>query len=38
MERKRFTDEQIIGFINSYETGAPAADLARQHGFSDKTF
>ena len=38
MKRKRFTDEQIIGFINSYESGVAVADLARQHGFSDKTF
>jgi putative transposase len=38
MKRKRFTDEQVIGFINSYESGLPVADLARQHGFSDKTF
>ena len=38
MKRKRFTDEQIIGFINSCESGVPVADLARQHGFSDKTF
>jgi len=38
MKRKRFTDEQIIGFTKSYESGMAVSDLARQHGFAEKTF
>lgn len=38
MKRSKFTDEQIIGFIKSYEAGVSVSDLARQHGFSEKTF
>ena len=38
MKRSKFTDEQIIGFIKSYEAGVSVTDLARQHGFSEKTF
>ena len=35
MKRSKFTDEQIIGFIKSYEAGVSVTDLARQHGFSE---
>ena len=34
MKRKRFTEEQIIGFRGSTKR-VPVADLCRQHGVSD---
>ena len=33
--KKRFTEEQIIGFLWEAETGLPVVELCRQHGFSD---
>ncbi len=35
MKRKRYTEEQIIGFLKAHEAGAKLADLVRQHGFSE---
>lgn len=32
--RTRFTDEQIIGILDEYESGANCADLCRKHGMS----
>lgn len=34
MNRKRFTDEQIIGILKEHEAGTPVAELCRQHGVS----
>lgn len=31
---KRFTEEQIIGFLRQAEAGMPAKELCRKHGFS----
>ena len=31
--KKRFTEEQIIGFLREAESGLPVADLCRRHGF-----
>lgn len=31
--KKRFTEEQIIGFLREAETGIPIKDLCRRHGF-----
>jgi putative transposase len=36
--KKRFTEEQIIGFLNEAEAGVPVKDLCRKHGFSDAAF
>ena len=36
--KKRYTDEQIIGFIKQAVAGTPVKELARKHGFSDASF
>jgi putative transposase len=36
--KKRFTEEQIIGFLKEADAGVPAAELCRRHGFSDASF
>lgn len=36
--KKRFSDEQIIGFLKQAEAGVPVKKLRRQHGFSDASF
>lgn len=36
--KKRFTDEQIIGFLKQAAAGAAIKDLCRKHGFSDASF
>ena len=36
--KKRFTDEQIIGFLKETEAGVPVKELCRKHGFSDAAF
>jgi putative transposase len=36
--KKRFSDEQIIGFLKEAESGVPVKELARKHGFSDASF
>lgn len=36
--KKRFTEEQIIGFLKPAEAGVPVKELCRQHGFSDASF
>ena len=33
--KKRFTEEQIIGFLLEAECGLPVAELCRQHAFSE---
>ena len=38
MKRKRYTEEQIIGFLKAHEAGAKLADLARKHGFAEQSF
>lgn len=35
MERKRFTEEQIIGILLEQEAGAKTRELARKHGVSE---
>ena len=37
MQRKRFSEEQIIGILREQEAGAKAADLGRKHGMSEAT-
>src|SRR5215831_16121091 len=38
MKRKRFTEEQIIGFLREHELGSKTADLCRKHAISEATF
>ena len=36
--KKRFTQEQIIGFLREAESGLPVAELCRRHGFSEASY
>ena len=36
--KKRFTDEQIIGFLQEADSGVPIKDLCRRHGFSEASY
>ena len=36
--KKRFTEEQIIGFLREAEAGMPVKELCRQHGFSEASY
>ena len=36
--KKRFSEEQIIGFLQQAEAGVGIKELCRQHGFSDASF
>lgn len=36
--KKRFSEEQIIGFLRQAEAGVPVKELCRRHGFSDASF
>ena len=36
--KKRFRDEQIIGFLREAEAGLPIKALCRTHGFSEATY
>jgi putative transposase len=38
MKKKRFTEQQIIGFLKESEAGVPVKELCRKHGFSDASF
>jgi putative transposase len=38
VKRKRFTEEQIIGFLREAQAGMPVKDLCRKHGFSEASF
>jgi len=33
--KKRFTEEQIIGFLREAGAGLAVADLCRRHGFAE---
>jgi len=36
--KKRFTEEQIIGFLGEADAGLPVKELCRQHGFSEASY
>jgi putative transposase len=36
--KKRFTEEQIIGFLKEVDTGIPVKELCRKHGFSEASY
>ncbi len=36
--KKRFTEEQIIGFLREAEAGMAVAELCRRHGFSEASY
>lgn len=36
--RKRFTEEQIIGFLKQADAGVGIKELCRQHGFSEASY
>jgi putative transposase len=36
--KKRFTEEQIIGFLREADAGVPIKELCRQHGFSEGSY
>jgi len=36
--KKRFTEEQIIGFLREAQAGLAVAELCRRHGFSEASY
>ena len=36
--KKRFSEEQIIGFLREADAGLPVKDLCRRHGFSEASY
>jgi putative transposase len=36
--KKRFTEEQIIGFLKEADAGLPVKELCRKHGFSEASY
>ena len=38
MKKKRFSEEQIIGFLREADAGLAVKELCRKHGFSDASF
>ena len=36
--KKRFTEEQIIGFLREADAGLPIKDLCRRYGFSEASY
>lgn len=36
--KKRFTEEQIIGFLREVDGGVSVKDLCRRHGFSEASY
>ena len=38
MKKKRFSEEQVLGYLKAAEAGTPIPELCRKHGFSDASF
>lgn len=36
--KRRFSEEQIIGFLREAEAGLPVKELCRKHGFSEASY
>ncbi|PTR10221.1 putative transposase [Nitrosospira sp. Nsp5] len=36
--KKRYSEEQIIGFLKEADAGMPVVELCRKHGFSDASY
>ena len=36
--KKRYSEEQVIGFLKEAEAGVPTKALCRRHGFSEASF
>lgn len=36
--KKRYSEEQIIGFLKEADAGVPLKDLCRKHGFSEASY
>ena len=36
--KKRYSEEQIIGFLKQGEAGMPVKELCRNHGFSEASY
>jgi putative transposase len=36
--KKRYSEEQIIGFLKDADAGLPVKELCRRHGFSEASF
>ena len=36
--KKRFTETQIVGFLQEADAGLPVKQLCRKHGFSEASF
>ena len=36
--KKRFSEEQIIGFLREADAGMPIKDMCRRHGFSEASY
>ena len=36
--KKRFSEEQIIGFLREADAGMPIKELCRRHGFSEASY
>ena len=36
--KKRYSEEQIIGFLLEADAGIPVKDLCRRHGFSEASY
>lgn len=36
--KKRFSEEQIIGFLREVDAGMPIKELCRKHGFSEASY
>ena len=36
--KRRYTEEQIIGFLREADAGLPVNELCRKHGFSEPSY